>query len=193
MNTYKNYIDLLRKILKNFDNNEFNDIIKKILRSVFDEYYLNRNDKIYYIDNLYRKFDIAKFNFIIKKYGIIKNTNLIYRFNGYSKRAYIIKLLKENFRVILEENETYESIANNILEKDNTKNYKKYIDNMFIEREIESFMIKVRKKEFDKNIFRKVDNDFMKYTNCLKFICHGHYCENHNKISLQIDCMRFTC
>ena len=31
MNTYKNYIDLLRNILKNFDNNEFNDIIKKIL------------------------------------------------------------------------------------------------------------------------------------------------------------------
>ena len=149
--------------------------------SVFDEYYLNRNDKIYCIDNLYKKFDIAKYNFIIKKYGIIKNTNLIYRFNRYSKRAYTIKLLKENFRVILEENETYESIVN-ILEKDSIKNYKKYIDNMFIEREIESCMIKVRKKEFDKNIFKKVDNDFMKYTNCLKSIYYGHYCKNHNKI-----------
>ena len=31
---------------------------------------------------------------------------------------------------------------------------------MFIEREIESCMIKVRKKKFDKNIFKKVDNDF---------------------------------
>ena len=31
MNTYKNYIDLLRSILKNFDNNEFDSIIKKIL------------------------------------------------------------------------------------------------------------------------------------------------------------------
>ena len=29
MNTYKNYIDLLRNILKNFDNNEFDDIINK--------------------------------------------------------------------------------------------------------------------------------------------------------------------
>ena len=31
MNTYKNYIDLLRNMFKNFDNNEFNDVIKKIL------------------------------------------------------------------------------------------------------------------------------------------------------------------
>ena len=52
MNTYKNCINLLRNILKNFDNNEFNDIIKNILSKIFDEYYMNRNDKIYCIDNL---------------------------------------------------------------------------------------------------------------------------------------------
>ena len=52
MNTYKNYIDLLKNILKNFDNNEFNDVIKKILSKIFDEYYMNRNYKIYcYIKN----------------------------------------------------------------------------------------------------------------------------------------------
>ena len=56
MNTYKNYIDLLRNILKNFDNNEFNDIIKKTLSKIFKEYYINRNDKIYCLDNLYKKF-----------------------------------------------------------------------------------------------------------------------------------------
>ena len=54
MNTYKNYIDLLRIILKNFLNNEFDSIIKKILNKIFDEYYINRNDKIYCIDNLYK-------------------------------------------------------------------------------------------------------------------------------------------
>ena len=34
------YIDLLRAIIKNFniDNNEFNDIIKKILSKIFDHY-----------------------------------------------------------------------------------------------------------------------------------------------------------
>ena len=77
MNTYKNYIDLLRNILKNFDNNEFNDVIKKILRSIFDEYYLNRNDKIYCIDNLYKKCDISRYNHIKKKYGIVKFFGLI--------------------------------------------------------------------------------------------------------------------
>ena len=51
------YIDLLRAIIKNFniDNNELDDIIKKILSKIFDHYYLNRNDKyIYCIDNLYK-------------------------------------------------------------------------------------------------------------------------------------------
>ena len=35
--------------------------------SVFDEYYLNRNDKIYCIDNLYKKYDISRYNHIKKK------------------------------------------------------------------------------------------------------------------------------
>ena len=55
MNSYKNYIDLLRNILKIFDNNEFGSIIKNILSKIFDEYYMNRNNKIYCIDNLYKK------------------------------------------------------------------------------------------------------------------------------------------
>ena len=79
------YIDLLRKIVKNFDNNEFDDIIKKILSKIFDHYYLNRNDKyIYCIDNLYKEYDESGYNSIKKKYGIIKNENLIFRFNRYS-------------------------------------------------------------------------------------------------------------
>ena len=111
MNTYKNYINLLRNILKNFDNREFDDIIKSILIKIFDEYYMNRNDKIYCIDNLYKNFYVDRYNFIKKKYEIIKSENLIFRFNPYSKKSYIIKLLKDNFRVILHENETYESVA----------------------------------------------------------------------------------
>ena len=108
------------------------------------------------VDNLYKEYDETRYNLIKKKYGIIKNENLIFRFNSYSKKSYIIKLLKENFRVIIDENETYESIANNILKKDNIKNYKKYIDNMFIEREIEHDMIKARKKEIDEEFFKKL-------------------------------------
>ena len=112
MNTYKNYIDLLRNILKNFvDNNEFDSIIKKILSKVLDEYYTDRNNKIYCIDNLYKKYYIGRYNFIKKKYGVVKNQNLIFRFNRYNKKAYIIKLLKENFHVILVKNETYDSVV----------------------------------------------------------------------------------
>ena len=94
MNIYKNYIDLLRFIFKNFDNNEFDDIIKNILIKIFDEYYMNRNDKIYCLDNLFKKYDISGYNIVKKKYGIVRNCNLIFRFNKYSKKSYIIKLLK---------------------------------------------------------------------------------------------------
>ena len=92
---------------------------------------------------------------------------MIFRFKRYSKKSYIVKLLKDNFRVILDENETYNKIADNIVQLNDIKNYKKYIDNMFIEREIERGMTKFRKKEVDKKIFKKVDNDFIEYSNCL--------------------------
>ena len=90
MHTYKNYVDLLRNILKNFDN-EFDDAIKRILIKIFDEYYINRNLKIYNIDNLYKKYNENRYNFIKKKYDIIKSNKLIFRFNKYSKLSYIIK------------------------------------------------------------------------------------------------------
>ena len=90
MNTYKNYIDLLRNILKIFDDNEFDDVIKNILIKIFDEYYMNRNNKIYYLDNLYIKYDLSRYNFIKKKYGIDRNCNLIFRFNKYSKKLILL-------------------------------------------------------------------------------------------------------
>ena len=67
-----NYIDLLRNILKYFNNN----VIKKILSTLLDDYYMNRNKYIWCIDNLYKKFYFGRYNFIKKKYGIVKNENL---------------------------------------------------------------------------------------------------------------------
>ena len=90
MNTYKNYIDLLRNILKNFDNNEFDSMIKNILSKVFDDYYIDRNNKIYYLDNLYKKYDLIRYNFIKKKYGVVKNSKLIFQFNRYSKKVILL-------------------------------------------------------------------------------------------------------
>ena len=43
MNSYENYIYVLRHILKNFDDDVFNDIIKNILLKIFDIYYLERD------------------------------------------------------------------------------------------------------------------------------------------------------
>ena len=65
----------------------------------------------------------------------------------------------------LDENENYSCIADNILEKSNIKNYKRYIGNMFMNREINLSTVK------------KVDNDFMKYSNCLRCLCEGNYCQ----------------
>ena len=142
-----NYIDLLRNILKNFDNNEFDNVIKKILSTLFDDYYMNRNKYIWCIDNLYKKFYIGRYNFIKKKYGIVKNENLIFRFNRYSKKIYIIKLLK-NYN--LDENENYK-ISKMILQKNYIKNYKRYIDNMFMNRKI------------NRNIFIEIDLSAKKF------------------------------
>ena len=94
-------------------------LLRKILSKIFEEYYLNRNDKIYCIDNLYKKFYVGRYNFIKKKYGLVKNEKLIFQFNRYNKKAYIIKLLKGNFRVILDENETYDKVADDFLKIDN--------------------------------------------------------------------------
>ena len=116
------YINLIRNILMNFDK-EFDHMIIIILLKIFD-YYMNRNDKIYCIDNLHKKYDLHRSELLKKKYKVTQNNKLIFTFNRYSKKSYIIKLLKNNSYVILEENETYESIAKNILKVSNIKNYK---------------------------------------------------------------------
>ena len=54
MNSYKNYIDVLRAILKNFNDNQFDDIIKNILIKIFDIYYLERNIQLYNNDNIFK-------------------------------------------------------------------------------------------------------------------------------------------
>ena len=184
MNTYKNYIDLLRNILKNFDG-EFDYTIKKILIKIFNYYCMNRDDYVWCIDNLYKKFYVTKYNKLKKRYGSIKKDDLIFRFNRYNKKAYIIKLLKDNFRVALDKNETYESVSDIILQKSGIKNYKRFIDNMFIEREIDRNMKKVCKKVVNDNDVVKKDNIFGSkicfYPRCLTRIYQENYCSNHNK------------
>ena len=52
--SYKNYADVLRHILKNFDDNEFDDIIKNTLTKIFDIYYLERDIQLYNVDNVFK-------------------------------------------------------------------------------------------------------------------------------------------
>ena len=149
----ENYIDLLRNILKNFKySNEFDDIIKRILDKIFNNYYVNREKYIYNIDNLYKKYDISKYNFIKKKYGISKKEDFI---DLIDIKYYSIKLLKEN-------------IANEIL-KNNIKNYKEYVKEINYEQEQDDFKIILNKR-------------FCHYIPCFnKIIGSNNYCHLHNE------------
>ena len=157
----ENYIDLLRNIVKNFRySNEFDDIIKRILNKIFNNYYVNREKYIYNIDNLYKKYDISKYNFIKKKYGISKKEDFI---DLIDIKHYIIKLLKEN-----NIKENYEMIANEIL-KNNIKNYKEYVKEINYEQEQDDFKIILNKK-------------FCYYIPCFnKIIGSNNYCHLHNE------------
>ena len=95
MNSYKNYINILRYILKNFDDNEFDDIIKNILIKIFDIYYLDRDIQLYNVDNVFRKFNINMYNLLPRRYLLTKSKKLIFIKHKYDKKEYIINLLKK--------------------------------------------------------------------------------------------------
>ena len=108
------------------------------------------------------------------------------KFNRYSKKSYIIKLLKENSRVILDENENYNSVADMILQKNGIKNYKRYIDNMFVNRTIDrNPFIEVElsvKKICNDNIF---ENKICFYPTCLNLVSGDNYSHLHNKSMIE--------
>ena len=102
-----------------------------------------------------KKYDISRYNFIKKKYRVVKNENLIFRFNRYNKKSYIIKLLKEN--PFIEKKKNYKSIVDNILKTKGITNYRKYIDHTFVEKK------------------------FCFYPPCMNYVINNNYCNLHNK------------
>ena len=115
------YIEILKNILKNFnDDEDFILIIKTILIKIFDMYYLERNNQIYNLDNLFKKYNINLYNLLKQKYILTESKKLIFKKHKYHKKEYIIKLLKNN-NIVLNKNETYSNIANEILKKENIK------------------------------------------------------------------------
>ena len=95
MNSYKNYRDVLRYILKNFDDNALNHIIKNILIRIFDIHYLERDIQLYNIDNVFKKYNINMHNLLSKRYVLTESKKLIFMRHKYDKREYIINLLKK--------------------------------------------------------------------------------------------------
>ena len=59
------YVEILKNIIKNFnDDEDFILIIKTILIKIFDMYYLERNNQIYNLDNLFKKYNINMYNLL---------------------------------------------------------------------------------------------------------------------------------
>ena len=114
-------MDKCIEILKNFNNDEdFILIIKIILIKIFDMYYLERNNQIYNLDNLFKNYNINLYNLLKQKYILTESKKLIFKKHKYNKKEYVIKLLKNN-NIVLNKNETYSNIANEILKKENIK------------------------------------------------------------------------
>ena len=95
VNGYKNYIDVLRHILKNFDDNEFDHIINNILIKIFDIYYLERDNKLCNIDNVLIKYNINMYNLLSRRYILIKSKKIIFIKHQYDKKEHNINLLKK--------------------------------------------------------------------------------------------------
>ena len=117
MNGYKNCIHVLSSILEKFNDNQFDDIIKSILIKIFDIYYLERDIQKYNIDNVFKKYNMNMYNLLCRKYVMTKSKRLMFIKHRYDKREYIILLLKKN-NIVLNENETYKSIIDEILKSD---------------------------------------------------------------------------
>ena len=129
----KEYIEILKKILKNFNNDDdFNDIIKNILIKIFDIYYLERDNQVYNIDNVFKKYNVNMYNLLSIKYALTKSKKLIFKKHKYDKREYIMFLLKKNI-IDLNEDESYKSIVDEILKND-INCYTKYINNYYRDR-----------------------------------------------------------
>ena len=163
MNSYKNYIDFLRNILKSFsDTDEFDDIIKYILIKLFDTYYLERDIQLYNIDNVSKKYNMNMYNLLSSKYVLTKSKKLIFIKHKYDKKEYIINLLKKNKNLILEDDESYKSISDEILKSD-IDCYTKYINDFCSNR-----LLTKKKKAI-----------YCFHPPCFNKVIDDNYCSNH--------------
>ena len=78
MDKYNCYIKIIKSILEYYIKYEiFNSIF--FLEQMYYEYYINRNNKEYNLDDLYKKFIPLIYIYIYIYIYLIKNIKLIYR------------------------------------------------------------------------------------------------------------------
>ena len=106
---------------------------------------------------------------------------MIYRFNRYCRRSYIKILLLSNEYFTLDKDENINEIIDNISQV-NPYNYKRYINNIYLEKFLEQINNGDNTKVTKGIVFKKVDDNFLKYSNCLRCIFEGNVCNNHNKL-----------
>ena len=119
------YVNILRNIIKNNYENEFDYFIKNLLDTIFDIYYKDRNGFSYNLDNIFKKYNINMYNLLKEKYILTNSKKLIFKKHKYNKREYIMFLLKKN-NFVLNENEDEDYIINKILNHD-IYSYTKFI------------------------------------------------------------------
>ena len=56
MNEYDHYANVIRSIIKHDKNQKYDTLIPIFLNKMYPEYFNNRNDKKYNLDNLYKKY-----------------------------------------------------------------------------------------------------------------------------------------
>ena len=101
------------------------------------------------------------YNLLSRKYVLTRSKKLMFIKHKYDKRKYIINLLKKN-KIILEDNESYKSVSDEIL-KSNTECYTKYVNDFCHDRFL--------------NKKREVTMFF--HPPCLNRVVHDNYCPNH--------------
>ena len=119
------YINILRNIIKNNYENEFDYFIKNLLDTIFDIYFKDKNGFSYNIDNVFKQYNIKMYNLLKEKYILTNSKKLIFKKHKYNKREYIMFLLKKN-NFILNEDENEDYIINKILNHD-IHSYTKFI------------------------------------------------------------------
>ena len=100
-------------------------------------------------------------NLLSRKFALTKSKKIIFIEHKYDKKEYTINLLKKNKNLILEENETYKSIADEILKSD-INCYTKYINDFCSNR-----------------LLTKKEPRCCYFPPCLNWVIDDNYCSNH--------------